>query len=896
MNYMPVLHMIHNLALLLSTAFIFDLATAGWPRKQTVYTQGLFGIFLGVIGIAAMMIPWKVAPGVIIDTRSVLLGISGLFFGWLPTTVAMAMTAVFRLFQGGAGAWTGVAVIMSSGGIGIAWRHYRSMHLSDISWKELYCLGLVIHLVLLALMLTLPWNIALAVLSKATLPLIVIYPLGTIFLGMLMANRLQRETVQQKLVESERFAFATINALTAHVAVLDENGVIIAVNRSWRDFAASNPPVRQNVCEGADYFAVCDAADGEDTPLARSFARGIRSVIKGEVQTFSKEYPCHSPDEKRWFAGRVTCFDTPGALRVVVAHENITERKLAEQRLTHHRNNLEKLVKQRTLGLEEKNRQLVREMARRKQAENTIKESEERYRILVELTPDIIYRIKENGTIDFISSAVRQLGYSPEELVGKPLADILHPEDREKFEHLLVEKRIGKRRRTNLDVRFVHKKQKSQDYALSFTFVQLSARGYWDVPDDEITRPDKQFLCTLGIAHDITIRKQAEKELEKLARAVEQSPATVIITDVKGAIQYVNPKFTELTGYSLQEVIGKNPRIFNSGHHSKKFYKNLWETILAGKNWYGTFCNLGKNGRHYWERASISPVRNKDGKISHFVAVKEDITKLLQYENELKQAKEEAESANRAKSSFLANMSHELRTPLNAVIGFSEVLKDQYFGPLGQKQQEYVEDILESGQHLLSLINDILDLSKVEAGKTELDLSQVNVSDIIHNSLVMIKEKAAKHRIAVEKDIHPVEQIHITADERKIKQVLYNLLSNAAKFTPDGGSITLAARLVHKDQLVDVSLDQDCDFLEISVKDTGVGIALDQQKKVFEPFYQVTGAKQGKKPGTGLGLPLSRDLVELHGGKMFLESDGPGKGSTFSFIIPVAPEEKSKKE
>jgi PAS domain S-box-containing protein len=1065
MNYLPVLDMIHNLALLLATAYVFDLATAWWPWKKTVWTQMLFGIFIGIVGMAAMTVPWTVAPGVIIDSRSILLSISGLFFGWIPTCLAMGMTGAFRLYLGGVGAWTGAALIVFSGCIGIVWRRYLKMPLRNMSWRQLYGFGLVVHLVMLGLMLMLPMGIAKAVLQKFTLPLIILYPWATVFIGMLLIKRLQRERMHRKVRESRQFAFATIDALNAHVAVLDETGRIIAVNRAWREFAASNTTDPTQVCEGADYLAVCDTAVGEDKDMARDFAAGLRSVMAGDVQTFVMEYPCHSPDEQRWFMGRVTCFSHSGMPRLVVAHENITDRRQAEQALSDQRNLLEDLVKERTRGLEEKNRQLVQEVAKRRQVEASIRESEERYRVLVELTPDIIYRITEDGTIDYISSAVRQLGYDPVELKGRSMADLLHPDDRERFGHSLVERRIGERRQTHLDVRLMHKNHQAHDYALNFTFVQLSARGYWNVPDKEISRPDKQFLYTLGIAHDITLRKQAaqalvesrkklrllkdvaaaanaaetsndafqvavdgiarfmgwpvghvyevndekpdqlistdiwyleddtrfatfkeitghtafnpgqgmigrvmaakksiwfkdlaiypdfprvrqagevglhggfafpvmvgdhvaavleffnpekqqvdpslleifdeigkqlgiviarkqsEKELEKLATAVEQSPSTVIITDLHGNIEYANPKFTELTGYTLAEVKGKNPSFLKSGHHPSGFYQELWQTITSGRPWHGTFCNEDKNGTIYWEQASISPVRDPQGNVSHFVAVKENITRLMQYENELKQAKESAERANRAKSDFLANMSHELRTPLNAIIGFSEVLKEQYFGPLVDKQQEYVNDIMESGRHLLSLINDILDLSRVEAGKTELELTRVNVSELIDNSLVMIKEKAAKHGITIKKEVTPEVQAQaISADQRKLKQILYNLLSNAAKFTPDGGVIAIRAGQVHDRTGLGYDTETDAACVEISVTDTGPGIDPAYHEKVFEPFFQVHGTRQDKSPGTGLGLALTRDLVTLHEGKIFLNSEGQGKGSTFSFIIPV---------
>ena len=240
--------------------------------------------------------------------------------------------------------------------------------------------------------------------------------------------------------------------------------------------------------------------------------------------------------------------------------------------------------------------------------------------------------------------------------------------------------------------------------------------------------------------------------------------------------------------------------------------------------------------------------------------------------HEIQEKNLQLEIAGKHKSEFLANMSHELRTPLNAIIGFSEVLLERMFGEMNEKQEDYLKDIHSSGQHLLSLINDILDLAKVEAGRMELNLATFHLPTAIDNALTLVRERAMRHSIALAADIDPqLGELH--ADERKLKQILLNLLSNAVKFTPEGGSITVAARPL-------------ADKVEIAVTDTGVGIAPDDHAAVFEEFKQVGTDYMRKSEGTGLGLALTRRLVELHGGTMHLESE-PGKGSTFSFTIPL---------
>jgi signal transduction histidine kinase len=241
--------------------------------------------------------------------------------------------------------------------------------------------------------------------------------------------------------------------------------------------------------------------------------------------------------------------------------------------------------------------------------------------------------------------------------------------------------------------------------------------------------------------------------------------------------------------------------------------------------------------------------------------------------DELQRVYRELELASRHKSDFLATMSHELRTPLNAIIGFSEVLHEQMFGELNERQLAYVNDVLEAGKHLLSLINDVLDLAKIEAGKMELTLSQVALPDLLRSAVSMQSERAGRGRIELRLLTEP-DEITITADDRRVRQIVYNLLSNAVKFTPADGSVDIAARL-------------DDGQVEIAVTDTGPGIPAEDRETIFEEFEQSGDGQQAE--GTGLGLPLSRKLVELHGGHLWVESE-LGDGSTFRFTLPVRQE------
>lgn len=380
-----------------------------------------------------------------------------------------------------------------------------------------------------------------------------------------------------------------------------------------------------------------------------------------------------------------------------------------------------------------------------------------------------------------------------------------------------------------------------------------------------------------GTQHDITERKQAEEQLRKLSRAVEQSSASIILTDMQGNIEYANPKTLKVTGYELSELIGKNPKIFSAGEKPKEEYKVLWQNIASGKEWQGEFHNKKKNGELFWELASISPILNKEGEITHYLAVKEDITERKQILEDLIIAKEQAEQSDKLKSAFLANMSHEIRTPMNGILGFTELLKEPDIS--NEKQQKYINVIQKSGVRLLNIINDIVDISKIEAGLIKADIEASNIKEKIEFIYTFFKPEVEKKGIQfLVKNTFLEEDLIIETDREKIFAIFTNLIKNAIKFTNKG--------------FIVFGYERKGEYLEFYVKDTGIGIPKDKHEAIFERFIQADISDKLALQGAGLGLSITKAYVELLGGKIWVESEvenlaiGKAGGATFYFTIP----------
>ncbi|TAN43657.1 MAG: PAS domain S-box protein [Nitrospirae bacterium] len=551
----------------------------------------------------------------------------------------------------------------------------------------------------------------------------------------------------------------------------------------------------------------------------------------------------------------------------------------------------------------------AKDITRRKLAEETLAKSEERFRRLVESVIDYIYTVMvENGrTVATTHSpaCAAVTGYTAEEYDTDPdlWYRMVYEEDRgavmEQSRHILAGEIPPP-----VEHRIIHKDG-------SIRWVRNTSVPSFD-NEGRLTGYD-------GMITDITERKAAEFALQfrnlLLATQQEVSIDGILVVDGASKIVSFNRRFVEMWGIPahivesgddgsvLQSELGKVKdrkeflrRINYLYSHSDE--KSMDEITLLDGRTFDRYSSpmFGEDGKYYgrvWYFRDITERKQLEGKLREHAETLEgkvsERTRQLESTNaelqllnreleirkqESDEAKLQAEEATRAKSDFLANMSHELRTPLNSIIGFSEILKKGMFGQLSEKQDEFVGYIIGSGKHLLNLINDILDLSKVEAGKVELEVGAFNLIETLNASLIMFREKAMKHGISLKFDTGLDTNTEIEADERRLKQILFNLLSNAVKFTPDGGTVCLRAE------------KSGGEGIEISVEDTGIGIREEDITKLFKEFSQLESAYDKKYEGTGLGLALTKRLIELHGGRIRVDSEY-GKGSKFSFVVPL---------
>jgi PAS domain S-box-containing protein len=507
------------------------------------------------------------------------------------------------------------------------------------------------------------------------------------------------------------------------------------------------------------------------------------------------------------------------------------------------------------------------DITERKQAEVALQKSEELYRKLLNTIPDIIVITDIEGNITYASDKLDSFleNVPKENIYGKNMLSFIAEHDLPRAienTNLMFNNALG-----------------VKEYQLKFSNnISLDAEINGDIIRDRENNP----LGIVFVIRNINERKRLEEEKRRtdsriltLSMAIEQSPVTTVITDLAGNIEFVNPKFTETTGYTAEEAIGKNSRILKSGDKPDTEYKELWDTILSGQNWHGVFQNKRKNGELYWESAVISAVRDNEGAITHFLAVKEDITDRKKSEEEIKRKNEQLIQLNAEKDKFFSIISHDLRGPFNGFLGLTRVMAEDLQDFTKEQIQKMAASMRDSATNLFGLLENLLEWSRLQRGITTFEPQSFLLMPMMAETMRPVMDSA--NRKGIEISVEIPNDLEVFADEYMLASTIRNLASNAVKFTTKGGKVTIAANTIPGNSV------------EFSIMDTGIGMYPEMVHDLFRLDVQTNRKGTENEPSSGLGLLLCKDFVEKHGGTLWVESE-EGKGSVFYFSIPDNPE------
>ena len=497
-------------------------------------------------------------------------------------------------------------------------------------------------------------------------------------------------------------------------------------------------------------------------------------------------------------------------------------------------------------------------------SQEKLEDSEKRYSTILQAVPDIIYKIDNDGYFTFLNSSISDVGYKPEELIEKHFSEILHPEDVELFSRSVVlpkyanrvtdiekspklfdERRTGKRITRDLEIRLVQKKQEVVKSDISGTasskiayYYKVTATGDYDT---DVNINDEKFSGTVGVIRRYAKCKKMEDELCKYRKVLEQNPLSTIITDTKGNIEYVNPKFTKITGYNSEEVIGINPSILKTGKTTPEEYERLWKTITSGNEWRGEFQNRKKNGELYWEDAYIAPVRNAEGDIINFIAIKEDITERKKRDNQLF-----AQSRQIQMGEMLSMIAHQWKQPLTIISAISSnIMNRLILDKIGKGDViESLEKVQNHIKYLSQIMDDFRDFFKPDRAK-----ESVNIEDIIRKSLGLIRHSMKKNRIKIDVSFESLKKIETYNNE--LIQVFLNILKNAEDIIKHRKT---------ENALVVIRTYEKDGFVVVDITDNAGGISEDIINDIFLPYFSTKGDKRG----AGLGLYICKTIIENH--------------------------------
>ncbi|MHC1789421.1 PAS domain S-box protein [Solidesulfovibrio sp.] len=844
-----LLGLVNNAALLMAMALLYD----SFIRAEVIAPSGgkrlLVSLALAAAGVALMLTPWPLRPGIFFDTRSILLAISGLFFGLLPTLLLTLTVAVTRILQGGAGVHMGVAVIVSSSAIGLLWRWFRGRDPARLGLGELLVFGLAVHVALLACTPLLPADLFLETLGRIALPVLLVYPVGTAALGMLLVRRFERNTVLLALRESQ-----------ARYQSLFENNraVMLLVDPGDGTIADANPAA-------CDYYG-----------WSRDQFRRMRIF---DINTLPPESVRQSLEEARTGRSTFFCFEhrlADGSLRNVEVYSGPIEQS------------------GRTLLYS-----IVVDMTARHEVERHLSESEQRFRLLVESAPTGIM-VQIGGRFAYVNPKARHsLGVPAEgNLLGRPVEDIVAPGDPDSVRQSV--RRLGETRRPEP----LSEQTLLRLDGVAFTAEAAGVPIVWDGKDavliffqditDRKKAEEQVRLSEARLQSLLTISQMDSASLDAMLHHAAREARR--LTGSRFGCLFMQPEadgrlcllertaqdgaavcppgwaacFREAdSGGPWREalrlrrpLVGALPDADGPGSAAKALYV----PVVTGPPGAALLVLSGKEGDY--DDADIRQATLLMDAVWRMVARKRDADALLE-------AKEAAERASRVKSEFLANMSHELRTPLNGIQGMSQLLA---MTELSGEQREYVDAALTTCRRLTRLLGDILDLSRVESGKLGLVEEPFRLAGILASVSAEYGPACLQAGLNFEMAVDPDVPERLWGDEDRVRQILLNLIGNAVKFTPSGG-VRLAVWAGPANARGERSV-------LFTVSDTGVGIPEDQLDQVFEAFHQVERSFSRRFQGAGLGLAIVRRLVHLMHGTIVIDSR-PGQGTQCTCALPL---------
>ncbi len=799
---------INSAALLITLVFIYVTLPIRENMKSCL-REILTGILIGIIGIAIILTPWHLSKTITFDTISILLSTTGFFLGLISTTIAVLITGFFHLFRGREGFLKDILIIVSSSGLGILWRyiftHKPENRNKTPKWFEFYIFGIIVHAIMLFWTFMLPPRLEIDISKRLILPIIIIYPIVTLLLGILLADQQRKKQIQNELNRNERFLAGILNSIQDGISILNPDLTIRYTNSVMKQWYMPHLPL-----EGKQCYAVYQNSDKPCNSCPT-----LRAMKTGKVESNIVPGPPNSPAD--WIELYSYPMKDPATNKITGVIE------------------------------------FVRDITKQKNALDALRESEERFKGLAETTSTAIF-VYNGKRFLYVNTATTAItGYSEDELLHSvDFWQIIHPQYRD----FMYEKFVDRGRGMPTPERYEFKiicKDKTVKW-IDFTAGEIEWFG------------ERAFI---GSAIDITMRKQAEEERERLMTAIEQAGETVVITDTEGIIQYVNPAFERISGYSSKEAIGQNPRILQSGKHSKQFYRELWQTITSGKTWKGRFINKKKDGSIYIEEATISPVHDITGKIINYIAVKRDITEQLKLEEQFLQA-QKMQSVGR----LAGGIAHDFNNMLTVIMGHIEILMASDISPSIKKE---LQEIKKAAEHSSDITKKLLAFAR----KQTIDLKVLNINETIERMLKMLTRLIGEN---IDFSWKPAKNLwSVKMDPTQINQILTNLCVNAKDAISGNGKITIETENITFDETYCSTHEgfSPGDYVMIAVSDNGCGMDRETIKKIFEPFF--TTKEIGK--GTGLGLATVYGIVKQNRGFINVYSE-EGKGTTFKIYIP----------